>query len=779
MTAQLTPTPVQKFWDNNGAPASGAKVFFYVAGTTTKQAAYTDSTQATPLTNPAIANARGEIAIWLDPTKTYKIVAAPSTDTDPPTNAFWTVDNIGSLLSPTGSIIPTVDNLYTLGSSSFSWANVYIGANHAPALDTVSGNIGYYARTAGELSAGITPTNYGYPLGDVRRYGVTCDGSTDDTAAWNAIGTATWAINITLTVAAGLTSKITNTVTLPGPYIALMMDPSARISYAGTYDRAALILGSDTQVLRYRAFNVSVITTGNTWASESSIGVQCRGGWESCSVRINYIDGFTGGFQLWGSKTSGIAYNNFDLGTILNALCHVDLHSAVASGFINENNFYGGDLRITSGGGITTGLVINAIQFRAEPGAYTGQNKNVFYKPSIQITQTAVTGARVPILFNNAGSNNEFISVRCEGLNGECVKVQADTAIIASNTIDIGYVATSAGTVTAYMTETDGGFSYGNRISYLGVSLSQIYHSGDLVSRCFSPSVGNVAVLGMFAHVSGSATEQTSMAARIGKDFLILTSPSAFGVYIDTTYYKNFEVRSDSIAGFCGRLRVSAWDVNDTQIASTRAVQFNAMSQSAIFGTQSYGEASDKRGFLNFRVDSTVKKIKFLFTSGTNQGYLRGFSVVGFASQLQDSNVINGINTALNVWGGPFAPIQLMSTTIPSTAGQNNGFIQRGTQVMNTAAAGGGATSQGWQCTLGGWGARAWVLTTAYLVNDIVTNGGNTYVCTVSGTSAGAGGPAGTGTAIADNTVTWNYIGNYVGIPVVTASTWTAMPNNP
>lgn len=54
--------------------------------------------------------------------------------------------------------------------------------------------------------------------------------------------------------------------------------------------------------------------------------------------------------------------------------------------------------------------------------------------------------------------------------------------------------------------------------------------------------------------------------------------------------------------------------------------------------------------------------------------------------------------------------------------------------------------------------ATAWAATTAYTVGQFAKNGGKVYVCTVAGTSAGAGGPAGTGTGIVDNTVTWNYV---------------------
>lgn len=55
----------------------------------------------------------------------------------------------------------------------------------------------------------------------------------------------------------------------------------------------------------------------------------------------------------------------------------------------------------------------------------------------------------------------------------------------------------------------------------------------------------------------------------------------------------------------------------------------------------------------------------------------------------------------------------------------------------------------------------AWAPATAYAQGDLVTNdSGKLYRCTVAGTSAGSGGPTGTGTGnITDNTVTWLYCG--------------------
>lgn len=183
MTTQLSPSPVFRATDGNGAPLYLGQLATYAAGTTTPQVTYKDFTQTATNTNPVILNARGEANVWLDTTKSYKFVLS-----DQFGNIIYTVDNISGSLNPASSIIPAADNLYTLGSPSFSWANVYVGVNHAPVLDTASGNIGYYARTAAETTAGVTPSNFSYPPYDVRRYGAVGDGVTDDTAAFNRAG---------------------------------------------------------------------------------------------------------------------------------------------------------------------------------------------------------------------------------------------------------------------------------------------------------------------------------------------------------------------------------------------------------------------------------------------------------------------------------------------------------------------------------------------------------------------------------------------------------------
>lgn len=54
----------------------------------------------------------------------------------------------------------------------------------------------------------------------------------------------------------------------------------------------------------------------------------------------------------------------------------------------------------------------------------------------------------------------------------------------------------------------------------------------------------------------------------------------------------------------------------------------------------------------------------------------------------------------------------------------------------------------------------AWIANHTYATGDEVSNDtGKVYYCTAGGMSAGSGGPTGTGTGIADNAATWDYVG--------------------
>jgi len=122
-TTNIAPYEKQRFFDAAGLPLAGGKLFTYAAGTTTKQNSYTDSTGATPNTNPIILDAAGYCNLWLDQSLAYKVTLSPSTDTDPPTNPIWTVDQLNTSASPVLAALAA-----SPGSSLVSFLQAGMGA---------------------------------------------------------------------------------------------------------------------------------------------------------------------------------------------------------------------------------------------------------------------------------------------------------------------------------------------------------------------------------------------------------------------------------------------------------------------------------------------------------------------------------------------------------------------------------------------------------------------------------------------------------------------------
>lgn len=120
MANLLAPVAKAKFFDNNGRPAAGYKLFSYEAGTNTKLATYTDETTGTPNSNPVVLDYRGEANVWVPPNVAYKFVFAPPTDTDPPTAPIWTVDDIvdSQLVTLWGGVDTGIANAYVLNFTS-------------------------------------------------------------------------------------------------------------------------------------------------------------------------------------------------------------------------------------------------------------------------------------------------------------------------------------------------------------------------------------------------------------------------------------------------------------------------------------------------------------------------------------------------------------------------------------------------------------------------------------------------------------------------------------
>jgi len=271
MTAQLAPTPVFKAFDNNGLPLAFGILTTYQAGTLLKQATYVDSTQTTQNTNPIILNFRGECELWLDPTLTYKFAL---TDQFGNTIPGWPVDGIQGGFTPSAiaaSLIPTPTDTWNLGSPTNSWAQLYLGANAAPVYDSVTGNIGYYARTAAEIAAGVTPVNYSYAPGDIRRYGTnTAPGTTDMTSAFQAAASCNAVVVLKADTYLVANVTLTQSVLFQGQGFATVILDKATALTHGTYSQNIFTATASIDSIVFRDLTLDGACAGPSNALDSS-----------------------------------------------------------------------------------------------------------------------------------------------------------------------------------------------------------------------------------------------------------------------------------------------------------------------------------------------------------------------------------------------------------------------------------------------------------------------------------------------------------------------------
>jgi microcystin-dependent protein len=123
--AVVTPTAKAQFIDAAGVPLAGGFLYTYEAGTTTPQATYTDSTSATPNSNPIVLDSRGEANIWLA-SSNYKFKLTDANGTE-----IWTVDNIAA---PSTALSPVFDSNVSISTDSPGPALLITQTGGGPAM---------------------------------------------------------------------------------------------------------------------------------------------------------------------------------------------------------------------------------------------------------------------------------------------------------------------------------------------------------------------------------------------------------------------------------------------------------------------------------------------------------------------------------------------------------------------------------------------------------------------------------------------------------------------
>lgn len=158
--AELLQPLKARFFDSNGNPLSGGKLYSYIAGTSTPLATFTDKSGLAANTNPVILDANGEADVWTA-AQSYKFVLMDADDV-----VQWTVDNVrnfqaqyNEIINAEGALAITA-NLSDLDNPSVAVTNL--------GLDT------FISNTNSHIDDMDNP------------HGVTAAQVGNDTAQWNA-----------------------------------------------------------------------------------------------------------------------------------------------------------------------------------------------------------------------------------------------------------------------------------------------------------------------------------------------------------------------------------------------------------------------------------------------------------------------------------------------------------------------------------------------------------------------------------------------------------------
>jgi hypothetical protein len=249
---------ILQVFSDQGIVGSGFKINTYVGGSvSTPLTTYTDSTLTVANANPLVLSSAGRLttSVWVPAGTLMKIV----------------------LTDASNNVIPngTIDNI--------------------PAFNDFGTAL--FPRNQSEINAGVTPTNYGYQWGDVRRYGAVGDGSTDDTTAFqNALSANSGQTvyvpvpSVYYKISTGLTIPTNTTVQGSNKRLA-KIQPSGNIDLFTLNDGACL----------YELYLEGNATTGRGILIPSGLGNQTV---QNCRI-INFAPGASKGCVDYADTTAG------------------------------------------------------------------------------------------------------------------------------------------------------------------------------------------------------------------------------------------------------------------------------------------------------------------------------------------------------------------------------------------------------------------------------------------------------------------------------------------
>lgn len=121
MAVLLTP-PYLQFFDENGSPLAGGKIYTYSSGTTTPKPTYTDSSGTVVLTNPIILDAAGRAVVWGQ--GSYRIDVYDSAD-----NLIRSIDDVTTFATLESSNDPYFESFSGTGSKTSFTTSMSLGTD--------------------------------------------------------------------------------------------------------------------------------------------------------------------------------------------------------------------------------------------------------------------------------------------------------------------------------------------------------------------------------------------------------------------------------------------------------------------------------------------------------------------------------------------------------------------------------------------------------------------------------------------------------------------------
>lgn len=620
-------------------------------------------------------------------------------------------------------------------------------------------------------------------------YGAIGDGSADDTAAIQAAATEAALTGNLLTFAPGKIFKIIDTVIIPAG-VGIDMR-GAQIMYAGTTDKPAVVVGvsgtanQSASGRQMQFLGLDIRFKINPLAAELSdtnfVGIRF---WNlrACSmVNIAYVMGFTRNIEFISDQTLGSAYNHILLGRSINSFEHMVFRTSGASGFTTEMLISGGSLINSSDYPSTLGskgvlVTWNKVASNRDADAL------VFNKPCFELGERAGAGDRIAVYFDGAGHNCKFNEVRWEGCDGPFMyadggaTLPSEDVYVHNNQVSFTTIS-GARQASTPITETNR--AIGSRVfdaQTVDSAFGGVLQTRNIVDCVKAGGAsGEKSLTGEWYFMSsGSPTPVKRFASTLVSlkpDYVELAeigSSIAIGVAVDTRVRKSFVVKVNQKAGYEGRLLLMCFDANGRQLTSSGTGEdlllgywnyINSKAASSLPYSTGFGGSwrnLSKAVALtaqSFRVASNVAYVIVAVSNNAGGDGVVRFSGFDILIPPTGARIGNDATSFYSVIDGDAMPI---SSALPNTGGSTYGKHYRGELIGNSGATAG--QPFGWACSNSGWVAPAWAITTAYLVDDVRANGGNVYICTTAGTSAGAGGPSGTGTGIVDGTAVWNYL---------------------